>query len=138
MEPPELLFMGTTQKDARRFQEKGILSKDRSYVHLSLERAVAESRSGHLVMPCVLEVLAAKAHAAGIAFFPRGEVVLSNEIPAEFVGEATPLSGQPAQAAPARAQSAPAQSQSAPAQSQPAAKGQMNYGRRPRRATGRR
>ena len=96
---------------------------------------MAESRSSHLVMPCVLEVLAGKAHAAGISFYPRGEVVLSNEIPAEFVGESTPLSGQAGPPArEAASESAPAPAKAAA----PAAKGQMSYGRRPRRATGRR
>jgi putative RNA 2'-phosphotransferase len=130
MDPPELLYMGTTQKDARRFKEQGILSKDRSYVHLSMELSVAESRSSHLVMPCVIQILAGKANQAGIFFYPRGEVVLSTEIPAEFVGEILGVS-----AAAATSSVRPTTGgQSAPA----ADAAPVSYGRKPRRATGRR
>jgi len=85
--PPEKLYMGTTKAEARRFATEGISPGDRYYVHLSLTREAAESRSHQRDTPCVVEVLAAKAHADEVRFFPRGEVVLTEEIPADCVGE---------------------------------------------------
>lgn len=85
--PPEKLYMGTTRADARRFSSEGISPGDRYYVHLSLSREAAESRSHQRDTPCVVEILAAKAHADEVRFFARGEVVLTEEIPADCVGE---------------------------------------------------
>ncbi|MEE3260081.1 MAG: RNA 2'-phosphotransferase [Candidatus Latescibacterota bacterium] len=85
--PPDRFYMGTTKGAARRFADEGISPGDRYYVHLSLTRAAAESRSHQRDTPCVVEILADKAQADGCSFFARGEVVLTEEIPAECVGE---------------------------------------------------
>ena len=85
--PPEKLYMGTTKAESRRFASEGISPGDRYYVHLSLTREAAESRSHQRDAPCVVEILAAKAHADEVRFFARGEVVLTEEIPADCVGE---------------------------------------------------
>jgi putative RNA 2'-phosphotransferase len=91
MEPPEHLYMWCTVNEARRFGEQGVKPKDRFYVHLSLSRQTAEARGKRVDAPCVVEVLARKAHAAGIAFYGRGEVVLTSEVPPEFIGEISAL-----------------------------------------------
>ena len=85
--PPEKLYMGTTKAEARRFSGEGISPGDRYYVHLSLTREAAESRSHQRDAPCVVEILSAKAHTQEVRFFARGEVVLTEEIPADCVGE---------------------------------------------------
>jgi len=85
--PPARLYMGATKGVARRFADEGISPGDRYYVHLSLTRAAAESRSHQRDTPCVVEILADKAQADGCSFFARGEVVLTEEIPAACVGE---------------------------------------------------
>ena len=87
MEPPEHLYMWCTTRAAQRFRDQGIMPVDRYYVHLSLSREVAEARSRQGDTSCIVEVLAHEAHAEGIKFYSRGEVVLTREIPPEFVGE---------------------------------------------------
>ncbi len=96
--PPEKLFMGTTVNAGRRVAEEGLRPVDRSYLHLSMTREMAESRSHEEGVPCVVEIEAKRAfEEGGIEFYARGEVILSREIPAEFVGE---VSGLEAEAAP--------------------------------------
>ncbi|MCY3791624.1 MAG: RNA 2'-phosphotransferase [Gemmatimonadetes bacterium] len=84
--PPERLYMGTTRSAAQRFAREGISPGDRYYVHLSLTREAAESHSHQRDTPCVVEILAAKAHEEGCRFFARGAVVLTEEIPASCIG----------------------------------------------------
>lgn len=139
MDPPEKLYMGTTAKAGSRMEANGIHPVDRSYLHLSMDYDSAKSRSREAGTPCVAEIQAKKAFDdGGIEFFARGEVVLTREIPPEFVGQVHGL----AEAGPGQAVSqAPCVSSpktTPPAQDdgdqpQPAA-----FGRRPRRATGRR
>ena len=88
MDPPEKLYMGTTAKAGSRMEADGIHPVDRSYLHLSMDYDSAKSRSRQVGTPCVAEILAKKAYDdGGIEFFARGEVVLTREIPSEFVGQ---------------------------------------------------
>ena len=68
--PPDRLYMGTTRSEAQRFAREGISPGDRYYVHLSLTREAAESHSHQRDTPCVVEILAAKAHEEGCRFLP--------------------------------------------------------------------
>ena len=86
MDPPELLYMGSTASAARRFKTEGIGPGDRFYVHLSLNRETAEERSRDPNAPVVVEILAKEASAAGVEFYERGEVVLTRRVEAQFVG----------------------------------------------------
>ena len=96
IDPPEKLFMGTTANAGRRVPEEGLRPIDRSYLHLSMTREIAESRSHEAGEPCVVEIEAKRAfEEGGIEFYARGEVVLSREIPAEFVGEVSGLDAAP-------------------------------------------
>ena len=94
VEPSEHLYMWCTARAARQFREQGVHPADRYYVHLSLSRQVAEERSRRLDDACIVEILARRAHAEGIQFYSRGEVVLTREIPPEFVGEIAGLESQ--------------------------------------------
>ena len=88
IQPPEHLYLGTTSAAARKMKEEGMRPVDRFYLHLSMTRAMAESRSRQVGRPCVIEVKARQASEEGqIGFFSRGEVVLSREVPADYVGE---------------------------------------------------
>ena len=94
MEAPEFLYMGSTAAAARKMQKEGMRPVDRFYLHLSLTREVAESRSRQVGTPCVVQVKAQEAWKQGeIEFFSRGEVVLSREIPSDYVGEVYGLEG---------------------------------------------
>ena len=93
MDPPEKLYMGSTSGESRKMREVGMRPHDRSYLHLSMTREVAESRSRQVGEPCVVEVDAKRAFdEGGVEFYLRGEVVLVKEIPADFVAEITGLS----------------------------------------------
>ncbi len=83
---PDRFFMGTTRAASRHFATDGIGPGDRYYVHLSLDKETAASRSHEKNGPLVVEILADKAAEQGISFFLRGEVVLTDEIPADCIG----------------------------------------------------
>ena len=85
--PPDRLYMGTTHAAARAYATEGVTSGDRYYVHLSLDRETAAGRSHEKSGPLVVEILADKAHEQDITFFVRGEVILTEEIPPECVGQ---------------------------------------------------
>jgi putative RNA 2'-phosphotransferase len=133
---PELLYMGCLRKEVQRFRAEGIKPVDRYYVHLSLTRESAAERSHQPGDPCVIEILAAQAQAAGHQFYRRGEVLLTLALPARFVGQAhgveLPAGARPGAEAERRGETRP-ESRPAPGpQPVPA------FGRRPRKATGRR
>jgi putative RNA 2'-phosphotransferase len=121
MDPlPEHLYMGSTVNEARNSRQTGIKSGDRFYVHLSLTKDVAERRSKEQETPCVVEVNALQAQQAGHLFYARGEVVLCESLPAEFVGQIHGLPGD---------DNAATMGSSAKASA---------FGRRPKKATGHR
>jgi putative RNA 2'-phosphotransferase len=161
MQAPDLLYMGCLRKEVERFRAEGIKAIDRYYVHLSLSRESAAERSHQPDDPCVIEVLATQAQAAGHSFYKRGEVVLTREIPAQFVGEShevelppssrpfarttdRPSSGRSDRSArsdrrssgrpPRSASEATTEHRASPRATEPA----PAFGRRPRKATGRR
>jgi putative RNA 2'-phosphotransferase len=160
MEPPEYLYMGTTSSAVRKMQEEGMRPVDRFYLHLSMTREVAESRSRQVGGPCVIEVRARQAADEGeIKFFARGEVVLSREVPADYVGDvygfeegaveerpAPPRRPRPNSGSDARSQSTRQSRPLASPRPRPKAEGEAaaeipaapSYGRKPRKATGRR
>ena len=94
--PPDRLYMGTTHAAARSYTTEGITSGDRYYVHLSLDRDTAANRSHEKSGPLVVEILADRAHEQDIAFFVRGEVILTEEIPPECVGQLLGAGGKSA------------------------------------------
>jgi len=83
---PKRLYMGTTRAVSRDFATEGIGPGDRYYVHLSLDKETAASRSHEKGSPLVIEILSDKAAEQGVNFFLRGEVVLTEEVPADCVG----------------------------------------------------
>jgi putative RNA 2'-phosphotransferase len=129
--PPELLFIGTTAADARRYRRDGIVPNDRFYVHLSLSLEAAAERSRELDGPVVVEVRAREASEAGIVFHARGEVVLTRQVPAAFLGEARDAARPARPAGP----SADAEPREADRGWQASAAAQITYGRKLRKAT---
>lgn len=86
-EPPPVLYHGTAPAAAEIILKEGLKSMNRQKVHLSTDQATARLVGGrHAPDPVILEVQAAAAHAAGIAFYLGNEDVwLADDIPAEFV-----------------------------------------------------
>ena len=162
IQPPEHLYLGTTSAAARKMKEEGMRPVDRFYLHLSMTREVAESRSRQVGRPCVIEVKARQASEEGqIGFFSRGEVVLSREVPADYVGEifgfeegaieegaieedrsASPRRPRSDTASGARSQSASQSRLQVTPRPRPVVDSEVphapSYGRKPRKATGRR
>jgi putative RNA 2'-phosphotransferase len=95
IEPSESLYMIATVEAAATMKEGGIRPEDRFYLHLSANREAAESRSGSVDNPALVEIRAAAAAAAGAQFWERGEVLLTRTIDAEFVGEIVEVVGAP-------------------------------------------
>ncbi len=118
--PPDRLYMGTTRAAARSFAVEGITSGDRYYVHLSLDRETAAARSHEKSGPLVVEILADKAHEQEIAFFSRGEVILTEEVPPDCVGQLLGAEGE---------------SVAAPSPAKPASAEAPVFGRKPRFVT---
>lgn len=98
MDPPETLYLCVSAGQVGRMKEEGLRSEDRSYLHLSPTREVAESRAGAVTDPCIVEVYSEAAAAeAGVEFWERGEVVLTRQtIAPEFVGEVVEIEAPPA------------------------------------------
>ena len=98
MDPPESLFLCVSAGQVQRMKEEGLRSEDRSYLHLSPTREVAESRAGAVTDPCIVEVYSEAAAAeGGVEFWERGEVVLTRQtIAPEFVGEVVEIEAPPA------------------------------------------
>ena len=86
-EPPAVLYHGTTPKTAQVILAEGLKPMGRQYVHLSANREIAY-QVGHRKArePLILEVAAAKAHAAGVVFYEGNEQVwLADYVPAAFL-----------------------------------------------------
>ncbi|MFA6109854.1 MAG: RNA 2'-phosphotransferase [Candidatus Latescibacterota bacterium] len=131
MTPPELLYIGTTTAEARRYRNDGIVPADRFYVHLSLSREAAAERSRELDGPVVVEVRAREAGEAGIVFHARGEVVLTRQVPAAFVGEAK---GAAKPAGPRESSESPKADRGGQTDASPSSS-PITYGRKLRKAT---
>jgi putative RNA 2'-phosphotransferase len=85
--PPVRLFHGTSPAAWKRIRETGLAPMGRQYVHLStdVETASAVGRRKDPA-PLILLVDAARAHAAGVAFYEGNEMVwLADAVPAEFL-----------------------------------------------------
>lgn len=87
LEPPEMLYHGTSPVALAHIRRAGLRPGKRQYVHLARERAEAERVSVRRAQaPLVLAVRARAAHAAGVVFHsPDGLHWLARAVPAEFV-----------------------------------------------------
>lgn len=110
-EPPEFLYKGVNAEEVERLLAEGLTPNDRDYVHLSFDAEVAaqlSARPGHRGV--VLNIAAARAHDAGVAFYDCGPTILTKHVPSEFL----------------------ALEQSSTWQNEPPAREEMTYGRRRR------
>ena len=85
-EPPEFLYKGVEAADVERLLVEGLAPGDRDYVHLSFDAEVAaqlSARPGR--RGAVLNIAAARAHDAGVAFYDCGPTILTKHVPGEFL-----------------------------------------------------
>lgn len=86
---PEVLYHGTARRFLDSIREKGLLSKERQYVHLSQDIETAH-RVGmrHDMKPYILKIAADQAAKDGIRFYYGNEKVwLADEIPSKYILE---------------------------------------------------
>jgi len=84
--PEGFLYHGTSPDLLSEILNGGLCPMGRQFVHLSRDKETAEAvGKRHHPEPVILEVNAVRACEDGIKFFDRGEVVLSEKIPPEFI-----------------------------------------------------
>lgn len=91
VEPPEILYHGTSPGAIIAIPREGLRPMKRQYVHLSTYVAQAEMVGRrHSPKPIVLSVYAKQAYEAGVRFYqPEPRLFLSTEIPPDFLREET-------------------------------------------------
>jgi putative RNA 2'-phosphotransferase len=84
--PKGFLYHGTSPDRLPEILAEGLCPMGRQFVHLSRNKKTAyEVGLRHHPEPVILKIDAARACKSGIGFFDRGEVILSEKIPPEFV-----------------------------------------------------
>lgn len=86
-EPPEYLYHGTARKFIESIKENGLLSKERQYVHLSVDEETAwEVGKRRDEKPVILRIRAKLAFANGVSFYRGNDKVwLSDSIKSDFI-----------------------------------------------------
>lgn len=86
IEPPEVLFHGTSRENAEKILREGLKPMRRHYVHLSrdTEDAFIVGRRDDK-NPIILKIKAKEAHSKGIKFYRAGDLYLAEYIPPEFI-----------------------------------------------------
>jgi putative RNA 2'-phosphotransferase len=87
VEPPTILYHGTTPQAARAIQVEGLKPMRRQYVHLSADRETAQQVALRRTdRPVILQVSAFEAHEAGVHFYLGNDMVwLADPIPPTFI-----------------------------------------------------
>jgi putative RNA 2'-phosphotransferase len=88
VEPPEILYHGTTPEALESIRASGLKAMSSQYVHLgtSTERATRVA-ARHTGTPVILRIRAGNAHCAGIVFYsPESEHYLARTVPPKFIG----------------------------------------------------
>jgi putative RNA 2'-phosphotransferase len=86
-EPPDELFHGTSPEAAVQILQNGLMPMARQYVHLSVDRAMADAVGGRKAKsPVILAVRAHDAWAAGVPFYAGNDKVwLADQVPPAFL-----------------------------------------------------
>ncbi len=86
VEPPLILYHGTSPERALRILKEGLKPIGRHYVHLSMSRDEAKLVGlRHSKRPVILMVRAREAYRKGIKFYKAGDLFLSDPIPPKFL-----------------------------------------------------
>jgi putative RNA 2'-phosphotransferase len=87
VEPPEILYHGTSPNALEAIKSDGLKSMKRQYVHLSIEPEQARVvGSRHHPRPVILKVRAHDAWQNGVKFYqPEERLFLADEVPPEFL-----------------------------------------------------
>jgi putative RNA 2'-phosphotransferase len=86
VEPPLVLFHGTSKASVASIREAGLHAGRRQHVHLSPDQETARKVGSRHGAPVVLRIDAAAMHAAGHPFFrSTNGVWLTDSVPTEFI-----------------------------------------------------
>jgi len=86
VEPPEILYHGTTREAAAKIRREGLKSQARQYVHLSTDKGRALDVARRHGQPVILRIRALAAHQAGHIFYhPERQHFLVKALPPEFI-----------------------------------------------------
>ena len=86
VEPPLSLYHGTARRNLSSIKNKGLISKNRNFVHLSKTRDEAEKvGKRHDNSPIILEIKSKKAYKKGIKFYDAGTVYLAKKIAPRYI-----------------------------------------------------
>lgn len=86
VQPPELLFHGTSDNNVDSIRKMGLLKMKRQYVHLSPDKETAMVVARRRVNPLVLTIAAGEMHRNGHKFY-RSEngVWLTDHVPSQYI-----------------------------------------------------
>jgi putative RNA 2'-phosphotransferase len=87
VEPPNLLYHGTTASAVDFIRRDGLTAQSRQYVHMTTNRCLAVTvGTRHEGWTIVLSIRAGEAYRSGIVFYhPEPEHYLSKQIPSSFI-----------------------------------------------------
>ena len=86
VEPPEILYHGTSEKSVASILQSGLEKRERQQVHLSADAETAIKVGSRHGKPVVLEVLAGEMHRNGHRFFlSKNGVWLTGHVPVNFL-----------------------------------------------------
>lgn len=89
IEPPEILYHGTTKKSMLSIKNEGLLPQARQYVHLSIDKNTAmQVGKRYDDNPVLLLINSKKAWQNGVLFYHGNDKVwLANSIPSYYINE---------------------------------------------------
>ena len=86
VEPPGILYHGTTERFLASIKSRGLVKGGRNHVHLSTDAAAAVKVGGRRGKPVVLRVRSGQMHADGHLFYLSANGVwLTEEVPASYI-----------------------------------------------------
>ncbi|MEQ8675815.1 MAG: RNA 2'-phosphotransferase [Aggregatilineales bacterium] len=86
VQPPEILYHGTTPEALKSIREEGLTAQQRQYVHLSTHTERAVNVAGRHGKAIILNVRAKDAHDAGLEFYhPEPQHYLVKAVPIAFI-----------------------------------------------------
>lgn len=88
VEPPEILYHGTSKENADIIFRDGLKPMGRKFAHLSTNEEDAHTIGlRHTRQPVILKIMAKKASQNGVKFFKEGNLFLTEFVPEEYIEE---------------------------------------------------